>query len=592
MTDDTAPHTPASHRRRWIGWSVTALVVLLLLCIGWVVVRGLSAVTSLQSVKTSASQLRADAAAGDLGSATDEARSLAKHADSARGLTSDPIWRAFEIVPWLGSDFTAVREVSQIADDIATDGVAPLLEASDGIDLKGFGLHDGAIDLAPFAKAQKPLSAAATAFARASADAGRIDTGALLPPLADAVSELRSTVDEANGIVDALHGATVLIPSMLGGDGPRTYVIAMLNNAELRSDGGIVGAFAAVRADHGSLSIVGQASTADFPALSDPLPLSASTAALFGDGPGRYIQNISSIPDFAEAAPLLATRWQDRFGTRIDGAMAIDTVVAQHLLRVTGPQQVGPLRIDADNVLPTLLSDVYRLVPDPRAQDAVFAGVAGQLFTAALHSEDPRALVTQMADAAAENRIRLWSAHDDEQRIIAASALGGALPRDTAGHPHVGVLINDTTGGKMDYYARASITVATGVCHGDPTTRVSVTWTSTAPADAASSLPEYVTGGGYYGVEPGSIGTRIAVYGPAGAAPTRIRRDGVEEKVQTADLDGRIAIQHEVVLAPGASSTITVDYTGEGAGIRSTDVVHTPMASDPKIESVTLSCAS
>ncbi len=567
-------------------------MVLLLLCVGWVVVRGLSAVTHLQAVKASASQLRADVTAGDLASATAETRSLAEHAASARDLTADPIWRAFEIVPWLGSDFTTLREVSQIADDIAADGVEPILTASERIDLKGFGLHDGAIDLAPFAKAQKPLSAAATAFARASADVGRIDTGALLPPLADAVSELRSTVDEANGIVGALHDAASLIPSMLGGDGPRTYVIAMLNNAELRSDGGIVGALAVVQADHGSLSIAGQASTADFPALADPLPLSASTTALFGDGPGRYIQNISSIPDFAEAAPLLATRWQDRFGSRLDGVVAIDTVVAKHLLRVTGPQQVGQFRLDSDNVLHTLLSDVYRLVPDPRAQDAVFAGVAGRLFTAVLHSQDPRALITAMADAAEENRIRLWSAHDDEQRIIAASALGGALPRDTVGHPHVGVLINDTTGGKMDYYAKASITVATGVCHGDPTTRVSVTWTSTAPADAASSLSEYVTGGGHYGVEPGSIGTRIAVYGPAGATPTNIRRDGVEENVQTADLDGRIAIQHGFVLTPGASSTITVDYIGKGAGIRSTDVVHTPMASDPKVSYVKLSCAS
>jgi hypothetical protein len=567
-------------------------VVLLLLCMGWVVVRGLNAVTDLQAVKTTASQLRTDVTAGDLSTATAEAHSLAKHAASAQDLTSDPIWRAFEIVPWLGPNLTAVREAARIADDIATEGMTPLLAASEGIDLKRFGLHDGAIDLAPFTKAQKPLAAAAAAFSRASADAGRIGTDSLLPPLADAISELRSTVDEANGIVGTLHDAAALIPSMLGIDGPRTYVIAMLNNAELRSDGGIVGALAVVQADHGSLSIVGQASTADFSALSDPLPLSASTTALFGDGPGRYIQNITSIPDFTEAGPLLATRWQDRFGTRIDGVLAIDTVVAQHLLRVTGPQQVGPLRLDADNALRTLLSDVYRLVPDPRAQDAVFAGVAGQLFTAALHSEDPRALIAAMADSVDENRMRVWSAHDDEQRIIAASALGGALPRDTAGHPHVGVLINDTTGGKMDYYARASITVGTGVCHGDPTTRVSVTWTNTAPADAASALPEYVTGNGIFGVAAGNTRTHIAVYGPEGATPTRIRRDDVEEPVQTADLNGRIAIQHDVLLTPGASSTITVDYIGNGSGVRATDVVHTPMASDPKVSYVKLACSS
>lgn len=592
MTDASAPPARRPHRRRWIGWTVAALAAILLVCIAWVLVRGLNAVTSLQAVKTSASHLQADVAAGDLADAARDARALSRHASSARDLTSDPVWRAFEIVPWLGSDFTAVREIAQIADDLAARGVQPLLTASKSIDLKGFGLRDGAVDLAPFTKVQRPLASASAAFARASTGAARIDAGALLPPLADAVTELRSAVDEAGGIVGALHDAATLIPSMLGGDGARTYIIAMLNNAELRSDGGIIGALAAVRADQGSLSIVGQASAADFRRLDPALPLTAATDALFGDGPGRYMQNITSIPDFTEAAPLLATRWQDTFGTSVDGVVAIDTVVAQHLLRATGPQQVGPLRLDADNVLPTLLSDVYRVVPDPDAQDAVFAGVAAQLFTAALHGENPRALIGAMTEAVDENRVRLWSAHESEQRVLAASALGGELPRDTTGHPHVGVLLNDTTGGKMDYYTEADITVATGTCHGDATTRVSVTWSSTAPADAASALPEYVTGGGHFGVEAGHVRTLVAVYGPEGATPSRIRRDGAEEPVQTASLDGRIAVQHDVLLAPGESTTIAVDYIGTGAGVRTTDVVHTPMASDPRIKSVKLACTS
>ncbi|MDT0156739.1 DUF4012 domain-containing protein [Microbacterium sp. ARD32] len=591
MTDSTAPLPPASPRR-WIRWSIAAIALVLLLAIGWVVVRGLSAVSSLQTVRTAAAQLRSDVASGDLTRAADRAHDLEREASSAHALTSDPVWRAFEILPWIGADFTAVREVSRIADSIAADGVQPLLEASDGIDLTGFGLRDGAVDLAPFEKAQKPLSSASAAFSRAVADAGRIRVDGLLPPLADAVSELRDAIGEADSVMATLHDSATLIPPMLGGDGPRTYIVAMLNNAELKSAGGIIGALAVVRADEGRISIVGNASTVDFPPLVEPLPVSAATNALFGDGPGRYVQNIASIPDFTEGAPLLAERWRGAFGGDVDGVIAVDTVVAQRLLRVTGPQQVGPLRLDADNALTVLLSDVYRDLPDPRAQDAVFAETAAKLFSAAMRTDDPRALLAAMTDAADQNRIRLWSAHADEQRILAASSLGGALPRDTAEQPVVGVLINDTTGGKMDFYARADIVVATGVCHGDATTRVTVTWRSTAPADAASTLPEYVTAGGHYGVPAGSIRSLIAVYGPEGATPARIERDGAQEPVQTAGLDGRIAVQHDVLLAPGESTTITVDYIGAGAGVRSTAVVHTPMAFGPDVASGKLVCGS
>lgn len=583
---------PAPRRRHWIRWTVTAIVGLLLIAVGWIVVRGLNAVSDLQSIKESASHMRADVAAGDVRQATRAAQGLTAHAASARDLTGDPVWRAFEIVPLLGPNLTATRELAEISDDIATGAVQPVLRASSALDLSRLGLHDGTIDLEPFRKVQRPLADAATALSRTSAQAHRIDTDTTLRLLADAVSELRAAIDEAESVIDTLHDTALLIPTMLGGDGPRTYVIAMLNNAELRSDGGIIGALAAVRADNGSLSIVGNASTADFGRLVDPLPMSAAAVALFGDSPGRYIQNITSIPDFTEAAPLLASRWQSRFGGSVDGVMAIDTVVAQHLLRATGPQKVGPFTIDADNVLRTLLSKVYRVVPDPIAQDAVFAEVAAELFTAAMHVDKPQALLSAMADASNENRIRIWSAHTDEQRVLAASTLGGALPHDSAAQSHVGVLVNDLTGGKMDFYTRMAFGVSTGLCHGDPTTRVTVTWTNTAPADSAGSLPAYVTGGGHFGIAPGSIRTLIAVYGPEGATPARIERDGTEQQVQTADLDGRIAVQHDVLLTPGGSTTITVDYIGKGAGVTGTAVVHTPLAFGPKITSDTLSCRS
>lgn len=578
-------------KRRWVRWSIGAILTLLVLCIGWVTVRGIGAVNDLQQVAASSTELKSAIGEGDLDEAASLAKNIAHHAESAHGLTSDPVWHAFGIVPWLGPNFTAVSEISEIVDDVAGDAIVPVLDVAGELDLASLGFSNGAIDLAPFQRIEPALADASTTLTAAESQALRIDADGTLPPLADAVREMRTAVTEGATVVGSLHGAAALLPSMLGGEGPRNYVIAMQNNSELRSSGGIIGAIALLHAEGGRISLIQQASTLDFPALDAPLPLSESTTALFEDRPGRYLQNITSIPDFTEAAPMIATRWQDRFGTQVDGVIAVDSVMTKHLLAVTGPLPFGPFTADEDNVVSILLSEIYATVPDPAVQDQIFAQAASTLFGAALSGGDPQKLVGALVTSAEEDRIRIWSAYEDEEQLLAASSLGGALPVDDT-EVHVGVLVNDTTGGKMDYYSDAAISTAVGMCDGEPTTQVRVTWTNGVAEAEVASLPPYVTGGGYFGVAPGSLRSLVMVYGPEGATPSHIDRDGEEETVQTALLGDRTAVQHEVLLAPGESTTITIEYTGTGAGERLTEVEHTPMVGTPEITREQLRCAS
>lgn len=566
------------------------IVILFVLAIGWVAIRGIGAVNNLQDVAASSSKLKQAIGQGDLDRAATLSSRIAHHAESAHDLTSDPIWIGFGLIPWLGPNFSAVGEVAEIADDVASDALVPVLEVADSLDLASLGLSGGAIDLTPFAQIEPSLAEASETLTSAETRALGIDADATLPPLADAVREMRSTVTQAATVLGALHGASVLLPSMLGGEGPRNYVLAMQNNAELRSSGGIIGAIALLRAENGRITLVQQASTPEFPALDSPIPLSDSTVALFEDRPGRFLQNLTSIPDFTEAGPAIATRWQDRFGQPVDGVIAVDAVMTENLIAATGPLTFGPFTATEETVVDLLLSEIYATVPDPLAQDAIFSQAAGALLSAALTEAAPKDLVAALSASADERRIRIWSAHEGEEAILAASTLGGALPEDDT-QTHVGVLLNDTTGGKMDFYADAAITTAIGTCDGAPTTQVTVTWTNDAPADAATSLPLYVTAGGVYGVPAGSTRTLITVYGPEGATPSHVDRDGEEVSVQTALLGSRSAVQQEVLLAPGESSTVTIEYQGTGAGERLTVVDHTPMVSTPETSREQLRCA-
>lgn len=578
-------------RRRWLRWTIGVILTFLVLATGWVTVRGIGAVNDLQQVAASSSKLKEAIGDGDLDKAASLSARIAHHAKSAHDLTSDPIWRGFGFVPWLGPNFSAVSDVAEIADDVAADALVPVLDAAGELDLASLGLSGGVIDLTPFAAIEPSLADASDTLNAAEERALAIDADATLPPLADAVREMRSTVTQAATVVGSLHGAAALLPSMLGADGPRNYVIAMQNNAELRSSGGIIGAIALLHAESGRITLVQQASVPDFPALDTPLPLSDSTVALFEDQPGRYMQNLTSVPDFTEAGPAIATRWQERFGQTVDGVIAVDAVMTENLLAATGPLSFGPFDVTKETVVSLLLSEIYAAVPDPRAQDEIFSQAAGVLLSAALTKADPKDLVAALATSADQGRIRIWSAHEDEEDLLSASSLGGALPIDDT-ETHVGVLFNDTTGGKMDYYTNAAISTSIGSCDGQPTTQVTVTWTNDAPADAATTLPPYVTADGFYGVPAGSTRTLVTVYGPEGATPSHIDRDGKEEPVQTALLGTRSAVQHEVLLAPGESSTITVEYQGTGAGERLTVVDHTPMIRMPETSREQLRCGS
>ena len=566
-------------------------MTLVVLAIGWVGIRGIGAVNDLQQVSAASSKLKQAIGQGDLDTAATLSARIAHHARSAHDLTSDPIWSGFGLLPWLGPNFSAVSDVAEIADDVASDALVPVLAAAEELDLASLGLSGGVVDLTPFAQIEPPLAEASATLTSAETRALDIDAGATIPPLADAVREMRSAVTQAATVVGALHGASALLPSMLGGEGPRNYVLAMQNNAELRSSGGIIGAIALLHAENGRITLVQQASVPDFPSLDTPLPLSESTVALFEDSPGRYMQNLTSIPDFTEAGPAIAARWQNRFGHPIDGVIAVDAVMTENLVAATGPLTFGPFSATKDTVVGLLISEIYASVPDPAAQDEIFSQAAGALLSAALTEAAPKDLVAALAESADEGRIRIWSAHEDEEAILSASTLGGALPEDGP-QTHVGVLFNDTTGGKMDFYADAAITTSIGTCDGKPTTQVTVTWKNDAPADAGTALPPYVTANGFYGVPAGSTRTLITVYGPEGATPSHIDRDGEEVSVQTALLGSRSAVQHEVLLAPGESSTITVEYQGTGAGERLTVVDHTPMVTAPDVSREQLRCAS
>ena len=588
------PVPATSHRRRRALLISLGIALLILIAAAlWLGTRVLVARDGLESAAESASKIPDLVQSGDTDEAVSAARDFETDADAARAATSDPVWRISEWLPWLGSDLTAVRGMSEVAADLASSAVLPLAEALGEIDISSLRLADGRIDVAPLAEASPELAAANIALEGAMK---RVDAlpDPMLPIVADALDRLRAVTGEAASVIDGLDRAAAVLPAMVGSDGARTYLLLVLNNAEARSLGGIAGAGAVLRFDDERISIDRQFSSRDFErAVSPVIDLSPATVALFDDLPGRFIQNTASSLDFTETASAAASLWEHTSGQRVDGVISIDAVSISYLLQATGPVQAGPFSLDASNAIDTLLSTAYAQILDTTMQDEAFALVAQAVFEKlAAGGSDTGVLLDVLGRSMDEQRLHVWSSHPDEQDRIDGTPLATMLPPDDD-VATVGVFFNDVTGAKLDYYATPSTAVVLDECTETPRMTITVDWTNTIPDDAASALPKYVLGPELMVPEFGDTLTRIAVAGPDDWLAMDYSIDGGRQGVQAAQFGERPVIQHEFVTEPGGSHRIVVEFSGpagSSADMLPIDVVSTPLVHANVVEIVHGKC--
>lgn len=146
-------------------------------------------------------------------------------------------------------------------DDLAQDGLPPLVVAGAALDPARLRLSGARIALEPIERAWPGLERAA---AEADAAYCRVDalTGLWLPgPVGQAVEDLR---DELADVVDATTDgarAARLIPPMLGAEGTRRYFMGFQTNAEARGTSGLIGAFGILTARNGRIKIARLRST-------------------------------------------------------------------------------------------------------------------------------------------------------------------------------------------------------------------------------------------------------------------------------------------------------------------------------------------
>lgn len=586
----------ARRQRRLIGGGViTAILIAGGASAAWLGITASVIKSELDAVAALVPSLKDEVSANRPQDAELVVQQIQTHTSAAKNAANNPVWTLASTIPGLGPNFSAVAEIARSADDVANLGMSPLVKVFSSLDWDSLLPSSSGTNLEPLKAAAPNVGSAAHAVRVSAERLEEINAADLLPQVAEPLSRARVQLQDVTGALDAAADASQVAPAMLGIDGPRNYLLMIQNNAEARASGGIPGALAVMTFDKGGLTLGTQSSAGDVGVMAPVLPVDPQQQQIYSGRLGKFMQDVNLTPDFPTAAATAQSMWERKTGQRVDGVLSVDPVALGYILDATGPVKLNspesvalasgglPTELSGNNVVQTLLSDVYSKIEQPELQDAYFAVVAQEIFSKLSSGNgEPDGLMRGITRATEEGRVLVWSSLANEQGLIAKYSLSGSIAGPSVSPAQFGVYFNDGTGAKMDYYVHRTVQLVKECPRdGYEETTVRITSTNTAPMDAATTLPAYVTGDGNFGVPAGSVQTNLVVYGPAQANIETAKLEGNRTEFAPYIHSNRPVGVLAVRLAPGESRTVEFTF-GKIVQHTEPNLVVTPTVQDVK----------
>ncbi|GAA3874127.1 DUF4012 domain-containing protein [Leifsonia kafniensis] len=588
--------------RRWWVWTIVFVFVGIVAGGAWLGTRALQAKDDLQAAVPLVSELKAQVLAQDVPAAQATLDKLTPLVVEARELTSDPVWRAAEIVPIAGSNLSAVRELAFVTDSIVTGAIPPLLNVVDTMMSGGLKPVDGALNTGLLVESIPQIEAAADVIENAAEVTESIDTAHTIGQVTDAQKTMSDMLGQITPMLKTAREVLPLLPPALGTDGPRQYLVMFQNNAEARALGGIPGAIVQMTIDNGKISLGQQASGRDFATYGESvIPAPDGVEELYERAFGTSILNSTVRPSFPSAAQIVSTMWQNQFGVTVDGVVSLDPVALSYMLKATGPISLASGdTLTSKNAASVLMNEVYLRYPGETEaqrlqQDEFFGSVVSGVFGAVMSGGnlDPKVLASGMMKAVGERRLLLWSSHEAEMTQLVTAGIDGELPVGTDKTDPVGLYTQDAIGSKMDFYLKQAVTLSQGSCRTDgrENYRVSVDVTNIAPKNAADVLTFYIMGDGSEGVADGDIRIDLLAYAPPGSTIVAVRVDGDAQDVGSRH-DGDYPVSRvRTSFSPGETRNVTFDIVAAESGTRTLAAELTPLVYKTPVTTVPLDCA-
>jgi hypothetical protein len=200
-----------------------SVLVFVLICLTlWVGVRAWLAKDHLEASAELVQRLQTQLERGDATSAHGTLVKLQDETHDAVRLTSDPVWRFAQHLPWGGDDLRAVHAVSVAGHTLSVASLPVVTRAAADINrLSNSGGNLTPVQLLAVARRlQGPLATAQAGVHRAQAQIETVDTASLFGPVRTGVTQFSSGLDTLSTELKALittDNAAIKAGTALGG---------------------------------------------------------------------------------------------------------------------------------------------------------------------------------------------------------------------------------------------------------------------------------------------------------------------------------------------------------------------------------------
>jgi hypothetical protein len=333
-------------------------------------------------------------------------------------------------------------------------------------------------------------------------------SGLLIGPIASARNSFDKEIVRITNLLSTGEHLLSYAGPFLGADGPRTYLVAGENNAEMRDQGAVL-SWAVLTANNGTFKM-GKASSVGKLRLAHPapVPLPAGTESAFGlMDPTQVWQSVNASADFPLSGQVMAAMYQQRTHKSVDGVIAVDARTLEGLLRaIPEPLRVPgiPGKVSSKNVVFVLLHGLYLLYPKNYEQNTRHDEVAS-VASAAVHwmqqqgnHYDLAYLVDQLAKATPGRHLLVWSKFPVLERAIEGFGASGSLTVKGTNAIHLG--IESAVAAKLDWYIRTDVVYQVFIdANGAATIEAKIVVANGAPTKGYCDLhptkcPHYILG--------------------------------------------------------------------------------------------------
>ncbi len=572
-------------RRRLLAAGVLLVVVAAVVVLALLARPLLDAKHQAQQAQSDLTQAKAALSRHDVAGAKAYVSQAQTHVDQAssdsHGLGSK-VWAA---VPVAGTAVDDERHLVSALDEttqVAQLGVQiyPLVSGDSSTLVKG-----DRIDLPTL----KVVAAKATAIGphldQALADLGQVK--GTTPLVGGSIDHATTTaLDYLQPLQQTYHDAGSLLqvlPQVVGADGPRTYLLAMLNPAEERYSGGAALTFTTLRADHGALSFGTTVNAEDLNQRGAAQSWTPVKGNVFhrSSAPLR-VTSATFSPWWSVSGEELLRGYRAAFpGPPLNGLIGIDLQGLADLFSITGPVDV-PLagKVGAGNLV-QVLAGSYDRFPSVEARHELNLSLVPLFREKFLQGGHLSAKVSALRKAAEGRHFFTYFRSARVQRRFARLGLSGNL--SATPYDYVGVFSQNLNGSKVDYWQRRAVTSTVQLkANGSAQVHLHVAVRNASPPyEQAEPDP----GIGYF---TRLLGTRIGVFLPRHADYESAELDGkpvspTVHRPKVAGVRNRKYVEGTLSLQRGQTGSMDVDYqVPRAADVESSTSMVYRLAVDPQ----------